>query len=116
MCVSSKHPTYTPENAALPVQKKADGPAGPAAVQTCRNRKLIFTQFVEHLPLQVRDLPGGLVQGAAEPHLGPEQLQAVSDHVVHVDGERVILGPNIQALFPPDVPLHTEASCDWLDT
>lgn len=76
----------------------------------------IFTQFDEHLPLQVQDLPGGLVQGAAEPHLGPEQLQAVSDHVVHVDGERVILGPNIQTLLPPDVALHTEASFDWLDT
>lgn len=72
----------------------------------------MFTQFDEHLPLQVRHLLGGLVQGAAELHLGPQQLQAVSDHVVHVDGERVVLGPNVQALLPPDVPLHTKASLE----
>lgn len=67
-----------------------------------------LTQLDEHLPLQVRHLLGGLLQRAAEPHLGPQHLQRVSDHVVDVDGERVVLGPNIQAPFPPDVPLHTQ--------
>lgn len=64
------------------------------------------TQFDEHLPLQVDDLPGGVLQGAAEPHLGPQQLHRVADHVVDVDGERVVLGPNVGALLPPDVALR----------
>ena len=64
--------------------------------------------------LQVADLPAGLLQGGAEPHLGPQQLQHVADHVVHVDGERVVLGPHVQALLPPDVALyiHTHTRSD----
>lgn len=69
-------------------------------------RRATPTQFEEHLPLQVGDLLGGLLQGAAEPHLGPQQLQRVADHVVDVDWERVVLGPNVHALFPPDVALR----------
>lgn len=65
------------------------------------------TQFDEHLSLQVADLLDGLLQGTAEPHLRPEQLQRVADHVVDIDGERVVLGPHVQALFPPYVPLQT---------
>lgn len=60
-------------------------------------------------------MSGGLFQGAAEPHLWPEQLQGVTDHIVNVNGEGVVLGPNVHAFFPPNVPLHkTQANCTYV--
>lgn len=72
-----------------------------------------LTQFDEHFSLQLRDLFGGLVQGAAEPHLGTQELQSVADHVVDVDGERVVFGPHVDAFLPPDVTLqkHEKSLC-----
>lgn len=68
----------------------------------------LLTQLDKHLPLEVGHLLGGLVQRAADPHLGPQQLQRVADHVVNVDGKGVILGPHVHALLPPNVALQTQ--------
>lgn len=72
----------------------------------CVNLTRSLTQFNEELPLQLGDLSCGVFQGDAELHLGPEQLQGVTDHVVNVDGELVLRTPHLHTLLPPDIPLE----------
>lgn len=79
--------------------------------KSIETQRLFLTQFDENLPLQVRDQFCSLVHWAAESHLWSEQLQGVADHVVDVDGERVVFGPIVDALLPPDVALQTQ----WRD-